>query len=530
MSHRLKSFGHKGSSAILVAAFALAGAGSIQAGEKGATTSRTSDGTRLTGAIDQQILQKLNANGIPTSPRADDAEFLRRAYLDIAGVIPAPEKAAAFLDNKDAAKRAQLVDELLASTAYGRHMADIWTTLLIPKNSDNRRLRNEPMRDWLEEAFNKDRPWDKVVTDLITASGTEEENGAVTFFIANPTVDKMTDDACRLFLGVQLQCAQCHNHPFTAWKQTEYWGMAAFFTKVRLQNAGKKAAKNQNAVNVTEEGRGRPKLPDSAKIVPAKFLGGAEPRISTSDPARPVLAAWVTAPDNPFFARAMTNRMWAQFFGRGLVHPVDDIRDDNPGLYPELFKELSDGFAASGFDLKQLIRAICASEAYNRTSKPNAKNAADGSLFSHMTVKVLSPEQLYDSLTAVHGSPLKMEEKGGKGAAVKGKLNNGRDAFVAFFGVGDDADPTEYQAGIPQALRLMNSNQFAGGHLLTEASKAKTQAGVVEELYLGTLSRRPTAAEHDTMAAYVRKHKDPKDASADILWALLNSSEFTLNH
>jgi hypothetical protein len=526
MRRLLKRIGRNCIPGLIVASLPVAGSGAIQAADLG----KPADATTLTQAIDRQVRQKLDSEKIPASARADDAEFLRRAYLDITGVIPPSEKVVAFLDNKEAHKRAKLVDDLLASPAYGRHMADIWTTLLIPKNSDNRRLRSEPMREWLEESFNKDKPWDKLVSDLLTATGTEEENGAVTFYIGNPTVDKMTDDVCRLFLGVQLQCAQCHNHPFTSWKQTEYWGMAAFFTKVRLQNGGNKAAKNQNMVNVTEEGRGKPKLPDSAKIVPAKFLGGAEPKIATSDPARPVLAAWVTSAENPFFARAMTNRIWAQFFGRGLVHPVDDIRDDNPGLYPELFKELSDGFAAGGFDVKQLIRAICASEAYNRTSKPTAKNAADSTLFSHMTVKVQSPEQLYDSLTAVHGSPLKVEEKGGKGAAVKGKLGNARDAFVAFFGVGDDTDPTEYQAGIPQALRLMNSNQFAGGHLLTEASKAKSPAAVVEELYLGTLSRRPTAAEHDTMAAYVRKHKDPKDAYADILWALLNSSEFALNH
>jgi hypothetical protein len=222
--------------------------------------------------------------------------------------------------------------------------------------------------------------------------------------------------------------------------------------------------------------------------------------------------------------------MWAQLFGRGLVNPVDDMREDNPGLHPELFKQLSDNFAASGFDLKYLIRGICLSQAYGRSSKPIAKNAGDTTLFSHVTVKVLSPEQLYDSLTEVHGSPIKTQADG-KGKQGKGAPKNDRAGFVAFFGIDDgSADPTEYQGGIPQALRLMNSSQFAGGRLLAEAAKAKTLVQAIEQLYLGTLSRRPTVAEIDQMTSYVHKHKDPKDAYGDILWALLNSSEFTLNH
>ena len=218
------------------------------------------DAAQLAQHIDQAINTRLQAEKIKPAPLADDAEFLRRVYLDVLGVIPPADKAAAFLDSKDPAKRAKLIDELLASPRYGRHMADIWKGFLVPRTSDNRQLQAEPLLRWLQESFNNNKPWDQFVTELITATGNQEENGAVTFFLANPTPDKVTDAVSRLFLGVQLQCAQCHNHPFTKWKQTEYWGMAAFFTKVKVDRV-KMAAKQASPPAVSENGKGRAKLP-----------------------------------------------------------------------------------------------------------------------------------------------------------------------------------------------------------------------------------------------------------------------------
>src|SRR6266566_286255 len=288
------------------------------------------DAVALSARIDVAIQQCLDAEKITPSPRSEDAEFVRRVYLDIAGVIPSAAKVAAFLDSRDPNKRAKLIDELLADPLFGKHMADIWQNLLLPRNSDNRRLKNEPMTSWLEEQFNANKGWDKLVSNLLTASGPQDKNGAVTFFLANPTADKMNDQVCRLFLGVQLQCAQCHNHPFTEWKQTEYWAMAAFFTKVRPDNV-RKAAKGDGNPGVGESNvapRGKqPKLPESAKIVPAKFLMGEQPKLDPNGPARPTLAKWLTAPQNPFFAKSMVNRTWGHFFGRGLVNPVDNMHD-----------------------------------------------------------------------------------------------------------------------------------------------------------------------------------------------------------
>jgi hypothetical protein len=499
-------------------------------------------GTRLDAAalaqfIDQEVEARLAAEGIKPSPLADDAEFLRRAALDITGVIPSAGKAAAFLAMQDPSRRPHLIEELLADARFGSYLGEIWTDALVHRDSNNRKLKEGPLHKWLADAFNKNRPWDRTVYALLTASGTQAENGAVTFFLGNTTPDKVTDTVSRLFLGVQLQCAQCHDHPFTGWKRAEYWGMAGFFRKVQQSGNVKKAAKTGAAVAITE-GNG-PKGKKGKKVevglnVPPKFLQGEQPVLSANQPYRPVLAQWLTAPDNPFFARAMVNKTWAHFFGRGLVNPVDDMHSENAPSHPELLAVLVDQFKVHNFDVKYLVRAICGSRAYQRTSRPSEGNQDDTELFSHAAVRVLSPAQLYDSLTEVLGR--QAEPKGPKGKKLAGKKKGGgsaRDQFLAFFQVGDGASPLEYQAGIPQALRLMNSPQTnAQSQAIARAMTAGggTPAGVIGHLYLTVLARRPSAAEVQRLSDYVAHHANPRAAYADVLWALVNSSEFALNH
>ncbi|HZV06388.1 MAG TPA: DUF1549 and DUF1553 domain-containing protein [Gemmataceae bacterium] len=497
-------------------------------------------GTRemdLTQRIDTAVDTRLRAEKATPSPRSSDAEFLRRVYLDITGHIPSAEKAAAFLDSREPNKRAKLIDELLAGEDYGKHQADIWQNLLLPRTSDNRAVPFDKMTAWLEKRFKDNKPWDKTVRDLLTAEGDMDANGAVVYFLANATPDKLTDNATRMFLGVQLQCAQCHNHPFTDWKQDEYWGMAAFFTKVRIEGNPRQIARQGGTLGINENGKGRPiRLPVSAKRVPPKFLQGEQPSLARSDAYRPALADWMTSPKNPYFSRAMVNRLWAQFFGRGLVNPVDDMHDGNQPSHPQLLTDLSARFAAGGFDVKQFIRALCNSEAYQRTSKPIAGNRDAGpELFSRMAIKVLTPEQLYDSLVQVMGAP---NQPNGRrrppAAAAAARLRNvsPRTLFVAFFKGDDSAEATEYQAGIPQVLRLMNSPQLNNASMVAPLLKSgKAPRQIVEHLYLATLSRRPTQHEMQRSLALVRKHGDePRQAYGDILWVLLNSSEFTLNH
>lgn len=495
-------------------------------------TPNTKDAAALAKVIDAEVNRKLAEAKVTPSAAASDEEFLRRAYLDITGVIPPADKAKAFLDDKSGDKRAKLIDELLADPNFGRRMADIWTAKLFPKDSNNRFVQKEPFYKWLEDEFNKNPGWDKFIHGLVTATGTVAENPAVTYFLANRAVDRLTDTTAQHFLGIQLQCAQCHNHPFTSWKQTEYWGMAAFYSKVKADNAKNpnKGADNTQ-IGVTEgntKTRQKDFFPESAKNVAPTFLGAGEAKLGDKDAYRPALAKWMTSPDNPFFARSMVNRTWAMFFGRGFVNPVDDMLVENQASHPELMDALAIHIAKAGaFDLKYLIKAICLSDAYQRTSKPTAANKDDRKLFSHLQVKVLSPEQLYDSLAQVTGN-LKADAKAPRPiGGQKGRVGN-REAFVNFFLAGaETASPIDYDAGIPQALRLMNSpiaNNAASVRALVGNGKP---AEALEKIYLATLSRRPTAEETKNLTEYIDR-VGANTAYGDILWAVLNSSEFTL--
>jgi hypothetical protein len=489
------------------------------------------DCTALTRFIDRAVDARLKDENVSPSPICTDAEFIRRVYLDITGHIPPADKVAAFLDSKDANKRAKLIDELLANPDFGKRLADIWQTLLLPKNSDNRGLSHDPMVKWLEDGFNTGKPWDKMVHELLTVTGSQEQNGSVTFWVANGTVDKVTDEVTKLFLGLQLQCAQCHNHPFTEWKQTEYWEMAAFFMKVQSTPA-RNAAKSGTSPEVKEVDnvrRGKNALPESAKMLAPKFLGGDKPTVG-SGPLRPTVANWIASEKNPYFAKAMVNRLWSQYFGRGIVNPVDDMQPGNAPSHPEMLEEIAHQFAQNNFDVKFVVRAICNSEAYQRSSKPTTANAEAGAyLYPRMAVKSMTPEQLYDSLGSVLGKPEAGRPAGGKGGG-KNAPTTPRAQFVNSFGL-DDVDPMEYQAGIPQVLNLMNSarmNQAIANSSLVKTSKPQAEA--IEQLYLATLSRRPTSVEMTKLTAHVTKADSVQKGYADILWALLNSSEFTLNH
>jgi hypothetical protein len=265
------------------------------------------------------------------------------------------------------------------------------------------------------------------------------------------------------------------------------------------------------------------------------LLQASESLPASSEAYRPVLAQWLTSPKNPYFSRALVNRLWAQFFGRGLVHPVDDMHDGNQPSHPQLLATLAEQFAASGFDVKHLIRALCNSQAYQRTSKPASGNREAGpELFSRMAVKVMTPEQLFDSLIGILGSPNPPNATPRQGAAAAARFRNitPRTLFINFFKGDESADATEYQAGIPQVLRMMNSPQLNNTAMLVPMMKTgKTPSEIVEHLYLATLARRPTIHERDRSLALIHKHsREPRQGYGDILWALLNSSEFTLNH
>ncbi len=496
------------------------------------TTVSLQSAVALARAVDKAVAAKCQESGIALSPQTTDAEFLRRVHLDLVGHIPTLERTRSFLASTEPDKRAKLVDELLASSDYGQHMADIWQALLLSKNSVARRLDTEVFVDWLAESFNKNQSWDNLVREIITAKGAQDKNPATTFWLSQVSVDNMTDTVCKVFLGVQLQCAQCHNHPFTGWKQDEYWGLAAFFLNVKAAPPGNK----QTTSPVVSEGKFVRKknnpLPESAKVLPPKYFGGPVAKVGSSPVIRPVLADWLCADTNPYLARSMVNRLWAQMFSRGLVHPIDNIHDGNPASHPELLEDLTRRFKDGKYDVKAFLRGLCLSETYQRSSKPveGNKDAVVDS-YARMPMKVLTPEQLYDSLLLVLGSP----ERGAKArkadtTPVKG-AKGPRAQFVAFFSGEEGADATEYQVGIPQALQLMNATRTnAPGIAVKLTGGATDPAKALESLYLATLNRKPTSSELAMARDHSKKASNARQAASDVLWALINSSEFTTNH
>lgn len=508
----------------------------------------------LAKRIDGHVGALLSQDNFVPSPQCSDAEFCRRVHLDLTGKIPTAQEALSFLEDKSPNKRETLIDKLLASNGYARHMADLWQALMMPPSIENRRLDGEPLVKWLEKAFSENKHWDDLTREVLTATGPQDENGATTYFLANSSLDKLTDSVCKLFMGVQLQCAQCHNHPFNPqWKQDDYWHTAAFFIKVKAQPPRNNKDTRVPTVAENNQPPNKKLLPESTKKLPPKFPAGEKPTLSTKEPYRPAFAKWITADANPFFAKAAVNRVWAQMFGRGLVHPIDDIQDGNPPSHPGLFEDLATQFKANHYDLHHLLKSICLSETYQRTSKPYQGNEkASSHYLARMPVKVLSPEQMFDSLsdlfTPAAASPApsqdvakadktetkadkKAEKKANKIPAKPGSAQ--RNQFLAFFRGEDGADQTEYQSGIPQVLRLMNSPQLNSPAILRNLDPRASASANIDTLFLAILGRKPTQAEAAKMRELVVKADKPMDkrqAYADICWVLLNTSEFALNH
>lgn len=487
----------------------------------------------LAAEIDRLVDAKLHERGTSPAEQATDAEFLRRAYLDLHGTVPTRERAEAFLSDRDPQKRSRLIDALLASPRYGEYLGDVWQGYLISPLADDPQALADRLRPWLATQFNTGT-WDRTVSDLLTASGKMEENPAVCYLVEGRLprgVPDLTDLTSRYFLGVRLTCAQCHDHPFVSWKQQDFWGMAAFFTQVQTP----RRAKQIYELGIVDD----PKvtlatLKDAGAIDgftphPPTFLGDAA-MPAGSGTNRAALAKWLTSPQNPYFARAAVNRTWRRLFGRGIVQPVDDMHEGNAPSHPELLDLLTRRFVESGFDLKSLTRAIMLSRAYQRTSRPGAlaPAAADqqAALFGRMAVKVLSAGQLYDSFVTILGAPTK--------AAGVDARRGARPEFTQFFGDAADPDPAAYRRGIPHLLRQMNSGQFAGRNLdaLVErlATPGRADDDVTSDVFLTILSRRPTPDERAQFHAYAAKAASRRDAYRELAWVLLMTSEFSLNH
>lgn len=509
-------------------------------------------------AIDQDITQRLSESNIPASIRCTDDEFLRRATLDITGTLPTVDRVKSFLAEKSSNKRAALIDELLADHSYGDYFASIWFDLLVQTNDDNRALIAKSFEPWLAEKFNAQKGWDKIVGEILTAEGKRDENPATVFWLAQsdmnakPAHVKTADAVGKItqrFLGTQFQCAECHDHPFTPLRQQDFWGTAAFFGDVSLKDAQKKMLRADSVPSVFEKSAGKQfgmiEIPDSQKdSAKTQFPDGTpyDPASANGASLRGVFATWCTSRENEHFSNAMANRMWAHFLGRGFVMPVDDFRKNNAPSHPDALDALSKDFAASGYDLKHLIRCICLTQAYQRSSEATAQNKNDETLFSHAPLKMLSAGVLENALEESLGNEVAEAEAGtrakgkGKGKAARLKKKAAKrqqimgSKFEQAFATSEEPDDPEYSHGVPQVLQLMNGEDLNGSALLTSVSRSGTVKDGIEHLYLATLSRMPHPRELTRMQSFIDSSASKTAGYYGVLWALLNSSEYVLNH
>jgi hypothetical protein len=529
--------------------------------------------------VDKAIRAAWTKEGATPAPMVDDARFLRRAYLDITGVIPAIETVTAFLADGAPDKRAALITALLASPRYADHWTDLWDRVLLGRDVRARQVDRDAFRGWLHGELAKNVGWNRLVTDLLTATGESRapETGAVNWFVKyRETPQDLAGSASRIFLGVQIQCAQCHDHKTEKWKTDDFRRFAACFAKTRTESVGDADTKQKTfAVSDADSPAMRKrKEPEIKAIVTAAptALDGTD--FSSSENRRQALATWMTAPDNPWFAKAAVNRLWAHFLGRGFVDPIADFRPGNPAVLPDLLDALARDFVASGYDIQRLIRLICATEVYQRAAVGRVKGG--DLLWSRFRVEPLAPDELLDSLVVATKADA-VAERGKKNLdAIRDRL----DKQISFlFDVDEESDDADHDGSIPQALFLLNgafvnaSARAVPGSALAEVMALPgDDEAKIRSLYLRALSRAPDAGEIAaakellaapaiddeepaadpkldpktkgkgkkgagrgkgaalTKAAKNRATQGKARAYEDLFWALLNSSEFTLNH
>lgn len=489
------------------------------------------DPAALAVEIDRLVAEKLKSNGITAAPAAEDAAWFRRVNLVLAGRIPMPSDVRAFLGDAGPDKRARAIERLLASSAYVNHLTTSWRNWLLPEAQTNPEIANAvpPFEAWLRTRIRTGMPLDQLTRELLThplnsrtamaadSESSENETGPQAFYLAKEgKPENLAAATSRIFLGVHLECAQCHNHPFARWTREQFWGMAAFFAGVERPMGG-------GLREMT--GRRELLIPNSDRAVPITFLDDRAPEWQYKKSPRVTLAAWVTAPENPFFAKAMANRLWWLVFGVGLVVPVDDLHDQNPPSHPELLDTLARALVDSGFDTRFLLRAICQSQTFGRASLVGEPQRQETRLFAHFPIQGLAPEQLYQSLAVVLGTPPQLVEAN-------------RQQFLETFAATNN--PTDSPTTILQALSLMNGSlvgsatDVGSGRLLGSVLQLSglTPAESVETLYLATLSRPPAKGELQRALRYLEKGeaKTSDTRYGDLLWALLNGVEFRTNH
>jgi hypothetical protein len=509
--------------------------------------------TALSQRIDQLLEAKQRQMGVSPAPLAEDYKYFRRLNVDLMGRIPDLLDMRDFLGDDRPDKRWIWSEKMLAHEKFSDHFANVLRALMISSNNNNFQGNGFtiPFENWLQERLQANVPYNKIVHDLLTSQpvgapqafvrrrgGGSAPASPVAFYLSNENKpENLAGSVSRVFLGVKLECAQCHAHPFAKWTRNQFWEFAAFFSGVQNQNV---------FIDGAQIGRVQPANPQSREIlipgtnkkVKAKFLDGKDPAWKDGVETRKVLADWVTSPDNPFFAKATVDVVWQYFFGVSLLEPILEPNEDSPITHPELLDELAREFVAQKFDLKFLVRAILHTQAYQRTSESISKLSKDDPhLFVRMPVRGMTPEQLWDSLAEATD----YQQDNNNQMMVNpgfGQPQSARQQFITSFTSMDKRNET--QTSILQALIMMNGKFLAertrlenNKSLETIARSPRTTAEKIDTLYMLVLSRPPRAEELDRLVRYVDSGGPrgvPERALSDVYWALLNSAEFILNH
>jgi hypothetical protein len=506
------------------------------------------DSVDLTGWADNNFIDRFAADkfreiGISPSPVCDDATFLRRAYLDAIGTLPTPEQATAFLDSTDPDKRNQLIDALLGLTgdpgrdvynnAYAAFWALKWADLI---RSNSGALGEQGMwalHNWLTASFRDNKPFDRFVRELLTARGSTYSNGPANYFRIARNPQDLTEATSQIFLGVRVQCAKCHHHPYETLGQEDYYRFAAFFARVGNKNSQEFGIFGRETV-VMVRASGEISHPRTGKVMKPAPLHG-QPAAETSD-RRQVLAEWLTSSDNPYFARNIVNRYMAYLLGRGLVEPIDDLRATNPPSNVPLMDALAADFVKSGYSIKHLLRTIMRSRLYQLDSQPSLSNAADSRFYSHYNVKRLAAEPLLDAVDAATGVPTKFEKVPLGTRAIELPDSRYNNYFLNTFGKPRREGVCECERvsdpNLAQALHTLNGDIVtakigaAKGRIARLLAAKKAHDAIVAELYLATLSRRPTSREQAVWRQQLAETPDAKAFYEDLLWSLINSKHF----
>jgi hypothetical protein len=493
--------------------------------------------------IDEELFKRLESLKVPPSPPAADSAFLRRASLDVTGEPPPPDETRRFLADPDPEKRIKLVDRLLATPEFVLFWRIKLGDLL---QISSTRQGNGAYRyqAWIDNCLSKNRPWDGVVKTLLTALGDPndvETGGPVNYAMDALEANVQAELTAQRFLGLRLRCAQCHNHPFDVWTQDDYFGLAAFFAKVQ-RGGGGPGGGMMGRVAITLNPKGQILHLRTKQPAEPRLLDGKVVKLPEKEDPRKALAAWLTAPENPYFAKAMANWAWAQLFGKGLVDPPDDMSRANPAVHPELLEALARHFVQTRYDLRDLVRTIACSEAYGLSAGTVPGNERDARLFSHHLPRPLTAHQMADALALATSVPNRFQND--QGSRIRRAIDvpdpTTANTILDTFGrctraVGCATAPTA-QLSLRQALLLIGGDVIESkvtnlnGYLTSVLKLELEPEELVENLYFRTVCRPPTAEEASHWAAVLKGASDPREAAEDLFWALLNSREFAFNH